>query len=138
MLRFHLAERGIGMSSHVLQAHDHGLIYCSVASSWSSRESLIMEWIKHKTKNSTAMDCSVIAYPEVLFSLSAVRLVFHILGCHVLGNKVTASQPALLTTQESETPTWVIKKSRYDVGFSNQVQWGHAIGELQDFDSDFN
>lgn len=93
MLGFHLAERGTGMGSHVLQAHDHGLICCTVArNAHSSRGSLIMEWIKHKTKNSTAMGCSVIAYPEFLFSLSAVRLVFHILGCHILGNKGTASQ----------------------------------------------
>lgn len=93
------------MGSHVLQAHDLGLMYCTVArNSQSSRESLIMEWIKHKTKNSTAMDCSMIAYPEFLFSLSAVRLVFHILGCHILGNKGTTSQPALLATQEGGTP----------------------------------
>lgn len=120
MLGFHLAERGTGMGSHVLQAHDLGLMYCTVArNSQSSRESLIMEWIKHKTKNSTAVDCSMIAYPEFLFSLSAVRLVFHILGCHILGNKGTTSQPALLATQEGGTPTWVIKKSCCDLGFSN-------------------
>lgn len=90
---FHLTEKDAGMDSQVLQAHDLSLIYCTVArNAQSSRESVIMERIKHKTKNSTAVDYFVIAYPEFLFSLTAVRLVFHILGCHILGNKGTASQ----------------------------------------------
>lgn len=93
MLGFYLVERDAGMDSCVLQAHDLGLMYCTIArSAWSSRESVIMEWIKHKTKNSTAVHCFMIVHPEFLFSLCAVRLVFHILGCHILGNKGTASK----------------------------------------------
>ena len=42
------------------------------------------------------MNCSLIAYPGFSFSLSAVRLAFHILGCRILGNVGPASQPALL------------------------------------------
>ena len=43
-LGFHLVERGAGMGSYVLQAHDLDLMYCTLAgSAWSSRESLIME-----------------------------------------------------------------------------------------------
>lgn len=80
------------MDSHVLQAHDLGLMYCTVArSAQSSRESVIMEWIKHKTKNSIDVDCFVVAHPEFVFSFSAVRLVFHIVGCCALGNKGTAA-----------------------------------------------
>lgn len=62
------------------------VLYTLAGSAWSSRESLIMECMMHKTKNFTAMDCSLIAYPEFLFSLRAVRLAFHVLGCHVLEN----------------------------------------------------
>lgn len=99
MLGFHLAERGTGMGPHVLQAHGLGFMRCTVTrSAWASKESVIMEWIRQKTENSTVVDCFVIAYPEFLFSLSAVRLVFHILGCHILGSTGTASQPALSTT----------------------------------------
>lgn len=93
MLGFHLAERDAGMDSSVLQAHGLGLMYCTVArSAQSSREGVIMEWIKHQTKSTIAVDCFVRAYPEFIFSLSAVRLVFHIFGCHSLGIKGTASQ----------------------------------------------
>lgn len=70
MLGLHLAERDAGMDSHVLQAHDLGLMYWTVARrAQSIRESVIMEWIKHKTKNAIAVDCSVTAHPEFLFSL---------------------------------------------------------------------
>ena len=65
-----------------------------------------MECMKHKTKNFTAMDCSLIAYPEFLFSLRAVRLVFHILGCHVLENVGPASQPALLNRYSDYLGEW--------------------------------
>lgn len=75
-------------------------------SAWSSRQNLIMEWIKHKTKNSTVLDCPIIAYPEFLFSLSAERLAFHILGCHILGNTGTASQPALLNQYPDHPVEW--------------------------------
>lgn len=48
---FHLAEKGAEMGSYVLQAHDIGLIYYTIArNAWSSRESLIMEWVKYKNK----------------------------------------------------------------------------------------
>ena len=55
-----------------------------------------MECMKHKTKNFTAMDCSLIAYPEFLFSLRAVRLAFHVLGCHVLENVQPTSTSELV------------------------------------------
>lgn len=92
MLGFHLAEKGTGMGSHVPRAHGLGLMHYTVTrSARSSKESVIMGWIKLKTENSTAVDCFVITYPEFLFSLSAGRLVFHVLGCRILGIK---AQPA--------------------------------------------
>lgn len=82
------------------------VLYTLAGSAWSSRESLIMECMKHKTKNFTAMDCSLIAYPEFLFSLRAVRLAFHILGCHVLENVGPASQPVLLNRYSDHLGEW--------------------------------
>lgn len=107
-LEFHLADSGAGIGSYVLHIHDLGLMAsCTTArSAWSGRHNPIMEWIKHKTKNSTVLDCSVIAYPEFLFSLSAERLAFHILGCRILGNIGTASQPALLSQYPDHLVGW--------------------------------
>lgn len=57
-----------------------------------STERLIMEWIKHKTKNPTAIDCSVTAHPEFLFFSQNTEMAFRIFGCCILENTGTASQ----------------------------------------------
>lgn len=115
---------------------------CAVArSSWPSRQSVIMEWIRHKIKNSTALDCCMIAYPEFLFSLSAERLALHILGCHILGDIGTA-QPACTFELVSwppgrmEPPLGSLRNHAMILGFLSILgpcPWG-----LQDSHSDFN
>lgn len=62
-----------------------------------SSESLIMEWIKHKKLK--ILQPWIALWQHIqnsYFPSSTVRLAFHILGCHILGNTGTTSQPALL------------------------------------------
>lgn len=81
------------------------LASCTLArSAWSSRQNLIMEWIKHKTKNSRALDYSMIAYPEFLFSLSAEIGISHIWLPYL--RIYRHSQPALLNQYPDHPVEW--------------------------------